>query len=60
MSGPMRLWDGDPGGLLPAIDESLHGKEAGSNGTVTYTYNPDGTTATKTDAKGIRTEFSYL
>ncbi|MFN8938555.1 MAG: RHS repeat domain-containing protein, partial [Acidobacteriota bacterium] len=29
------------------------------NGTVTYTYNPDGTTATKTDAKGIRTEFSY-
>jgi len=30
MSGPMRLWDGDPGGLLPAIDETLHGKEAGS------------------------------
>ncbi len=29
------------------------------NGTVTYTYNPDGTTSTKTDAKGIRTEFSY-
>ncbi|MCX6612193.1 MAG: hypothetical protein NTW74_15235, partial [Acidobacteria bacterium] len=29
------------------------------NGTVNYTYNADGTTATKTDAKGIKTEFSY-
>ncbi len=29
------------------------------NGTVSYTYNADGTTATKTDAKGIKTEFSY-
>jgi YD repeat-containing protein len=29
------------------------------NGTVTYTYNLDGTTATKVDAKGIKTEMSY-
>jgi YD repeat-containing protein len=29
------------------------------NGTVSYTYNADGTTATKTDAKGIKTEFAY-
>ncbi len=29
------------------------------NGTVSYTYSADGTTATKTDAKGIKTEFSY-
>ncbi|MGH9631655.1 MAG: RHS repeat domain-containing protein, partial [Bryobacteraceae bacterium] len=28
-------------------------------GTVSYIYNTDGTVATKTDAKGIRTEYSY-
>ncbi len=29
------------------------------NGTVSYTYNADGTVATKTDAKGQRTEYTY-
>ena len=29
------------------------------NGTVSYTYNLDGTTTSKTDAKGIKVEFSY-
>jgi YD repeat-containing protein len=29
------------------------------NGTVSYTYNSDGTLATKTDAKGVVTEYNY-
>ncbi len=29
------------------------------NGTVSYTYNADGTLATRTDARGQRTEYSY-
>lgn len=44
-------------------DTVLHSRLVSStnpeNGTVSYTYNPDGTVATKTDAKNIRTEFSY-
>jgi RHS repeat-associated protein len=49
----------DPASLRLTSSTSPETGPAGGNGTTSYTYNADGTPATRTDPKGQRTSYSY-